>query len=309
MRILLAILTHHDLPRLRRALASANLQRRARGVDVEVVVVVNSLDREYERLVVRTAADLGVRAVATDSNGRPGRGKNACLDLLLESGCDYLCQLDGDDWLYPTWAESVAEHLRRLPHVDALGIVPIDCLGSAEGLTFEVGQGVVAGVWGTSTAYPFDAAGPGRAPLWAEPGTTSNPDMIRLLSRPAAARWRFDEELPIGEDTLLSLALLSSHQRGELSYWLTMASDWMIVDRTTPGSVQRTYSHQEALEPLRSKAAALVDPARSSAAELPILYPPLLLSADEKRSWIERTWRPEAPLSRVARNRQPIAET
>ncbi len=297
MRILLAILTHHDLPRLRRALASVRLQRKARGVEVDVVVVVNSLNREYERLVVRTAADLGVRVVATDSNGRPGRGKNACLDLFLESGCDYLCQLDGDDWLYPTWAESVGEHLRRLPQVDALGIVPIDCLGSSYGFTFEVEQGVDAGVWGTSAAYPFDSTGPGVAPLWKESGTTANADMIRLLSRPAAARWRFDEQLPIGEDTLLSLALLSSHQRGELSYWLTMASDWMIVDRTTPGSVQRTYSHKEALEPLRSKAAQLVDPARSSSAELPILYPPLLLSTDEKRSWIERTWRPGAAAS------------
>lgn len=297
MRILLAILTHHDLPRLRRALASVRLQRKARGVEVDVVVVVNSLDREYERLVVRTAADLGVRVVVTDSNGRPGRGKNACLDLFLESGCDYLCQLDGDDWLYPTWAESVAEHLRRLPQVDALGIVPIDCLGSSKGFTFDVEQGVPAGVWTTSSAYPFETGGPGVAPLWEEPGTTANADMIRLLSRAGAARWRFDEELPIGEDTLLSLALLSSHQRGELSYWLTMASDWMIVDRTTPGSVQRTYSHKEALEPLRSKAAQLVDPARSSSAELPILYPPLLLSTDEKRSWIERTWRPEAAAS------------
>ncbi len=175
--------------------------------------------------------------------------------------------------------------------------MPIDCLGSSEGFAFEVAPDVAAGVWSTSAAYPFDSAGPGAAPLWEEPGTTANPDMIRLLSRSAAARWRFDEELAIGEDTLMSLALLSSHQRGELTYWLTMASDWMVVDRTTPGSVQRTYSHEEALEPLRGKAAALVDPARSSAAELPILYPPLLLSADEKRSWIERTWRPRVNTS------------
>jgi hypothetical protein len=291
VRVLLAVLTHHDLPRLRRAVASVKQQRRTRGVEVDAVVVVNSLDRDYERLAVRTAAELGVRAVATESNGRPGRGKNACLDLFLQGGADYLCQLDGDDWLYPTWAESVAEHLRRLPQVDALGIVPIDCVGSAEGFTFEVEPGVAAGVWTTSSAYPFESAGPGVAPLWEEPGTTANPDMIRLLSRAAAARWRFDEELAIGEDTLMSLALLSSHQQGELSYWLTMASDWMIVDRTTPGSVQRTYSHGEALEPLLAKAAKLVDPARSSAAELPIVYPPLLLSAGEKRSWIERTWR------------------
>lgn len=290
MRILLAVLTHHDLPRLRRAVASVMLQRRARSVEVDAVVVVNSLDQDYERLAVRTAAEFGVRAVGTDSNGRPGRGKNACLDLFLRSGCDYLCQLDGDDWLYPTWAESLAEHLRRLPQVDALGIVPIDCVGSAEGLTFEVAPGVAAGVWTTSSAHPFESAGPGVAPLWDEPGTTANPDMIRLLSRAAAVRWRFDEELAIGEDTLMSLALLSSHQRGELNYWLTMASDWMIVDRTTPGSVQRSYSHAEALDPLRSKALQVIVPERSSAAELPILYPPLLLSAGEKRDWIERTW-------------------
>lgn len=298
LRVLLAVLTHHDLPRLQRALRSARSQLPAPGLVVEPLVVVNSQSREFERNAVRLAGRFRMPVEVTKSIGTAAGGKNACLDLFLKSDCDYLCQVDGDDWLYPTCAQSIAEHLRRLPAVDAIGLVPIDCLGTRpEGYSWQLTPGVFGAVWGTSTAHPGGGCGPGTGALWQGEGTTACTEMLRLLSRGAAARWRFREELLVSEDTAMSLCLLKSHQRGELSFWRSMASDWMIVDRTTPGSVQTIYRHKEDIPRLRTAVDAVVERHRSSTAELPMLYPPLLLDTVDKRSWIERTWRSEAAAS------------
>ena len=221
-RVLLTILTHHDLPRLERAVTSAKRQRRARSIAVESLVVVNTLDGRYEKAVREACARWGVKALATDSNGKPGRGKNACLDAFLSSDAEYLYQLDGDDFLYPTWARSVEAHLRRIPGLDALGIVPLDCVGSSEGFSWTLPDGSTkAGVWTASDVYPWEGAGPGRSPLW-DVSLSASPDMVRLVSRETALIWRFDEDLAVGEDHLMSLRLLASHIRGDLRYWMTM---------------------------------------------------------------------------------------
>ena len=279
--VLLAILTHHDLPRLRRALRSAHRQCGSE-ITVRTSVVVNTRDAQYAVRAVDLCREWGVHCVVSDSNGRPGRGKNACLDVFLDSGCDYLCQLDGDDWLYPAWARSVAEHLRRAPTLDVAGLFPIDCVGSTAGYTWQLPDGAPASVWTSSAVYPWKAHGPGMSDLWTEHPIC--PAMIRLVSRNAAQRWRFNEDLAVNEDYLLLLQYLSDHIAGDLEVWISMASDWMVIDRLTPGSVQDVYVQDAGL--LRLLALGVIDPVRSSVTELPILYPPLLLTVEEKRRWI-----------------------
>ncbi len=284
-RVLLTILAHHDLPRLGRAVRTARLQHRA-DVTVEPCVVINSLDTDFERRALVASAEWGVRAIATESNGHPGRGKNACLDAFLDSDCDYLTQLDGDDWLYPTWARSVAEHLRRAPALDAVALVPIDCVGGACGHTWTLPDGVAASVWTDPATYPWPQRGPGPSDLWTN-DLPICPAMIRLISRDAALRWRFDEDLAVGEDHLMSFRYLSSHIAGELQYWISMAIDWMVIDRTTPASVQTGYPQAPEVPRLRELAREVVRPGRSSHAELPILYPPPHITVAEKRHWID----------------------
>ena len=281
--VLLAILTHHDLPRLRRALLSARSQRDA-GIAVRTTVVVNTRDTHHALRTVNLCREWGVHCVVSDSNGRPGRGKNACLDLFLASDCDYLCQLDGDDWLYPTWALSVAEHLRRVPTLDVVGLFPIDCVGSTAGYTWELPDGAPASVWTSSAVYPWKAGtgGPGVSDLWTVDPVC--PAMIRLVSRDAAQRWRFNEELAVNEDYLLLLRYLSDHVAGDLEVWISMASDWMVIDRLTPGSVQDEYLQD--VERFRFLARGVVSPRRSSVTELPLLYPPMRLAVEDKRRWI-----------------------
>ena len=284
--ILLTILTHHDLPRLERAIKSSKQQYRSQ-IQVETLVVVNTLKKDYEDKALDACARLEVDAIVTESDGKPGRGKNACLDAFLKSNAQYLCQLDGDDFLYPTWGISISEHLRRIPGLDVLGICPVDCIGSSEGYTWTLPDGVTsAGVWGTSKVAPFGSlVGPRRSALW-DVALPSSPDMVRLLSRKGAKNNQYQTRLSVGEDHLMSLVLLAKYIQGDLNYWLTMASDMMVIDRTTPNSVQQQYPQGPEVELLRELALEVVQPDRSAHTELPVLYPELLMSPEEKKEFI-----------------------
>lgn len=290
--VLLAILTHHDLPRLERAIQSALRQQRA-DLDVKVQVVVNTQDDVHATAAVTLCRQLDVPCIVTESNGFPGRGKNACIDAFLASGRDYLCQLDGDDWLYPTWARAVADHLRRAPALDAVGLLPVDCIGRANGYSWMLSDGQPASVWTTSTVYPWQTVGPGVDNLWTEYPIC--PAMVRLISRQVAARWRFYEDLAVNEDYLMLLAYLAAHIAGDIEFWISMSSDWMVIDLLTPNSVTDMHFHDH--DHFRRLARQVIDPARSSAVELPILYPPMLQSGKDKRKWIDELHIPSQPLA------------
>ena len=287
----LAILSDRDLPRLERAVRSA-LAQRPSPLDVEPVVVLNTRDPEFGEAAVRWCEGQGVAWIATPSDGTAAGGKNACLRWFLGGEADYLTQLDGDDFLYPTWAQSVAETLRRAPGADVVALVPIDCIGTGKGHLFALPGGAWAGVWGTTLHPPFDGrSGPGEDEgLWSDDPVV--PAMIRLLSRRAARHARFDLG-PLYEDYTMLLRYLSAHQAGELQVWISMAADWMVVDRLAPGSAQKANAFDHAM--LRDVAARIVPRARSSVRELPVLYPPLGLTVAEKEDWIRAFHLPEEP--------------
>lgn len=280
--VLLTILTHHDLPRLERGIRSA-LRQEPADVDVQLLVVVNALDDAHVAAAVALCRNMDVAYVVTESNGRPGRGKNACLDAFLNSRCHYLCQLDGDDWLYPAWARSVADHLRRAPALDAVGLYSADCIGRAAGYCWRLSDGVPASVWATSMVYPWVKVGPGADNLWTEYPIC--PVQLRLVSRKAAERGHYHEELAVNEDYLMLLGYLAAHIAGEIEFWTSMSSDWLIIDSLAPDSVTETHVHDH--DHFRRLARRVIDPARSSVRELPIIYPPMLQTIEEKRRWID----------------------
>ena len=283
--IQLAVLADRDMRRLWRAVEPVFCQE-APGVEVRPVVVVNTRDAVFREEAVAWCERSGVEWVATPSDGTAARGKNACLRHFLGGDADYLCQLDGDDFLYPTWAESVAEHLRRAPGLDVLALIPLDCIGTDKGHVFALGDGAHAGVWGTSSSQPFEEpAGPQEDEgLWSESPVT--PAMVRLVSRRAARHARFDEG-PLYEDYLMLLRYLAAHQAGALQVWLSMSSDWMVVDRLAPGSAQKCNRFDHGM--LRALAAQIVPRWRSSVRELPVLYPPMIQTVERKEAWI-RQW-------------------
>ena len=66
------------------------------------VVVINTLDKEYESIASDICLDKGVEYHVTESDGTPGTGKNSLLQTFLtRSDDEYAVCVDGDDFLTP----------------------------------------------------------------------------------------------------------------------------------------------------------------------------------------------------------------
>jgi len=87
------VLTSRNLKCLKRHFVSLPKQH--------TTVIINTLDKDYESLVQDWCFREKINCVATESNGKPGKGKNAVLDHFLDSDYDYMVQIDGDDFLQP----------------------------------------------------------------------------------------------------------------------------------------------------------------------------------------------------------------
>ena len=299
--ILVTVLCHHDAPRLARAVRSAldplgDLERDR----VEVAIIAHAKDPTWSTTAGNIAEEHG--AVWWDfhdphTTGAP-TGKQACLDVFLASGREYLVQVDGDDLLYPSWLASIDDHVRRCHRPDAVAWYPADRLQldpPAEGLHWPVRPGVWATVWtGACRWNDSTPLGPGRGGPW---GTwpLGTPARVVLWSRAAADRVHLrnlDQGGP--EDMWLLMELLDEYLDGTLNVWTSMTSDVYLQDRTTPNNDQETTDLREKqLQALRmaEKAAAVVDPLRSSPGEFPVIWPtegPGLISVEQKTLSVQR---------------------
>lgn len=287
MKLMTTLLTSNDVPKLQRLIRSVQGVIRIAPVEWEVVVVVNSIhDGYYEEVC---ALDQPFRVVNTESNGKPGKGKNACLDVFLESDADFVSQIDGDDMLYPSYLQSIYNHVNHFPCIDVLGVVPCDCLCSWElksGHYWWVNEKYHASVWGTSMCAPNDKMGPSMSHLFTAERPTSV-DFIMLQSR-KSAKIKMNEDIGNGEDHAYTYKLLAEHQKGNLCYFLSMSSDMYCIDRTTEGSAQKVHDYHEYLQPLRDEALRHVPKWRSSPYELPVIYKELIMNHMQKAVWLNK---------------------
>lgn len=285
MKLMTTLLTSNDIPKLARLVKSVQGVIRITPVEWEVVIVVNSIHEGYYEDVC--ALNLPFRVVNTESNGKPGRGKNACLDVFLESDCDYISQIDGDDFLYPSYLQSLWNHVNHYVYLDVLGVIPCDCICDWElqsGHYWWVNDKYHASVWGTSMCAPNETMGPQESHLFTEDRPVSV-DFIMLQSR-KSAQIKMNEDIGNGEDHAYTYKLLSEHQKGNLCYFLSMSSDMYCIDRTTEGSAQKVHSYDEYLGPLRDEALKHVSQRRSSPYELPVIYKDLLMNHHQKQVWL-----------------------
>jgi len=65
----------------------------------QAVVIINTLDANYERKAVEYCREQGIEHHVTVSNGTPARGKNSVMEVFLSSDNDYCVLVDGDDFL------------------------------------------------------------------------------------------------------------------------------------------------------------------------------------------------------------------
>lgn len=298
-KLCLCLLTNHDLNRLKRLVVSVQELVQPETIDIQPVIVVNTLSDEYYESVL--SADLPFRVVRTESNGKPGMGKNSCHDVFLETDCDYMSQIDGDDILYPSFAISLEKHLKHFKHIDVLGVVPCDVLESQKndvGWAFDVGDSLHASVWGISLCPRFGDrhSGPQKDEgFWDHPLPVTD-NFIILQSREAAEKVKMDIDIGCAEDQLFNYQYLAEHQKGNLSYFITMSSDFQIYDRTTPESAQKLFAQSEWTHMIKQEILKLMPEHRSDLSELPVIYHDLHMTQQDKQLWMGNFYKRHAEL-------------
>ena len=84
-------------------LTSSRLSRLARQFETlrpnDVIVVINTLDKEYEKEASAFCEKHSLQYYITESDGTPSTGKNSVLRLFLESDNQYMVHVDGDDMI------------------------------------------------------------------------------------------------------------------------------------------------------------------------------------------------------------------
>lgn len=68
-------------------------------------VIINTTSKQDERDLVQFCNDFDISYTVTKSNGTPGKGKNSVLEIFSKSSYDYCVQIDGDDLLTPHGVE------------------------------------------------------------------------------------------------------------------------------------------------------------------------------------------------------------
>ena len=249
-KILLTLLTNHKLDKLTRLVKSVEGFIPDDSIEIKTVIVVNTLNDDYYNEVKNAGFSFDI--VRTESNGKPGKGKNSCRDLFLKSDADFMSQVDGDDWLYPTWTKSMAQHIHHYPNIDALGLLPVDYVTTYRrgGHEFMVGPNdeFHAGVWGGSLFKRLDH-GPGEG-HWVNEAHPMNFDRIILQSK-LSAEIKMNEDIPNGEDHLYSIQLLKQHQDRKIRYFITMSSDFYISDSTLDDNIQHVFPFEPHIQTMK----------------------------------------------------------
>lgn len=115
-KILIVPLTSGDLSRLKRCIYTIENQVQPENHEIEfdIKIVVNTKNLDYIEEVKKELSDK-YHVEITLSDGTPGTGKNSVFDFFRKQKTkyDYLFQIDGDDFLYPSCFTQLAKFIEQ----------------------------------------------------------------------------------------------------------------------------------------------------------------------------------------------------
>lgn len=284
MKLFLALLTNHKLDKLKRLVKSVQLQYHENTIQVEPIIVVNTLNDDYYEEVKE--ANFPFKVVRTESNGKPGRGKNSCYELFHQSDCDFISIIDGDDFLYPTFLRSLANHINHYPDLDVLCRIPLDCVLTYDpgcGHRFQVGD-YLGAVWGTSNFEASKSYQPSRGE-WVDQDYPVF-ELRFIAQSKAGSVERMHEDIGNGEDHLYGIQLLKQHIEGKIRFYRSASSDFLVVDKTLEDNIQSRFPAETEYPEMKKRMLTYVHANRSSFDELPCIFKDLEMNQFEKEEYI-----------------------
>jgi hypothetical protein len=292
MKIAMCPLVSRDLYRAIRATNSCRNQFKTKSINFETVPIINSQNQEFIENFTKWCEKEEIKFKITESNGTPSKGKNSVLEFLLESDFDGVSLTDGDDLFYPTGALQIERHLIHHSNTDVLIVKPSDQVSNnkVENST-EIKNNQYAILWGTNNIKMNYKYGPGEHDIFTKGHYASgNIGGHVFYSKKLANLVKYDEQQLLGEDLLLEFELLKLHQKGDISFWLSFASDVQMLDRTDHNGIQMIKNKTEGIiyfNRLLEKVQKILCKERSSFDELPVEFPPMLFNYEQKINWLK----------------------
>lgn len=295
-KILLCPLVSYDLNRSIRAIKSCFTQKDHKLL-YGVHVVINSQDLDFTSEISKYCNDNVIEYSITQSDGTPGTGKNSVLEIFQNSDYTHLSQLDGDDLFYPTFLKQIQRHLYKYPTTDVLATLPCDSIY----INYEDGfdkleNGFYSLIWSTHYITWSTQSMLGEDRIFSD-DFTGNYARFILFSKKISENFRFDSTFMVGEDLKLHFELLHAHQKDDISYWFTSASDTWVRDTSSMGiqkSNSNTFLGGEKIivkdegntERLKEYVENSMMRYRSAPCEIPVDFAPIYMTHEEKKDFL-----------------------
>ena len=201
-----------------------------------------------------------------------------------------MSMFDGDDIFYPSAAKQIERHLLHHPGTDVLITKRSDQITNNPEIGFPVAENIYACVW-DNNIYPMPYKyGPAQSDIFiAGQSACRNLGGHVFYSKKAANLIQYDEDQLLGEDALIEYEMLKLHQDAKLCFWLTFATDVQFLDRSYDGNIQSEKNATDGafyFQRLSEKVPKIVDIQRSSFCELPVEFPPIIFTLEQKIDWI-----------------------
>lgn len=235
MKVLIAILTSEKIDKLGRCVESVLPQ-----IDLtNIVIVINTNNSNYARQAQLLADGYGINTVITESNGKPGKGKNSLIKYFLETDFTHVIPVDGDDMLLPNAVEKLlAIASDRNP----------DILGLIDGLVLLNNETMPVTEWQDHAVLlkrSIDSTDPKNLKrlnvhvvklkrVASEYGNALN--RFILFNRKAASYISYDESISSGEDVKQGMLLKLMQHKGKIDYLLLSSQNIYLYDVTDPGA-------------------------------------------------------------------------
>lgn len=295
-KILLCPLVSGDYNRSVRAIKSCQEQI-YHNLEYGTHVVINSQNLVFIHQIKNFCQYSNIPYSVTESDGTPSTGKNSVFEVFNNSNYTHLSQLDGDDMFYPTFLVQVERHLKKYPTTDVLGTLPLDLIESfpAEN-SVPLCDGTHGLLWGTHYCSNEDwVTFFGRDPIVDGQSIPHYARFVLYSKKIAEMGFRYDKELVVGEDKKMHFDFLLHHQKDEISYWFTMASDMWVCDRLSFGIQKQHFSKDgfvlddlDTTKKIREYVESIMSPDRTAPGEIPIDYPPVYLDIPQKTEFLNR---------------------
>lgn len=296
MKLAFCPLVSRDIQKSIRATNTCRDQFPADGIDFETVAIINSKNSDFIREFSEWCEKENIKYKITESNGSPAKGKNAVLEFLRDSDYDAVSMTDGDDLVYPTAAKQISRHLNHHQGTDVIIVKPSDqvCDYKYSDNCNEFKNGLYAYCWGMNIVKLGYEYGPNQHDIFTVGHKAArNLGGHIFYSKKASNLLKYDEEQLLGEDLLIEFQMLRLHQEGRLSFWLSFASDIQMLDRTYQDSIQYTKNGSDGefyFNRLKSEVIEIVPQHRSSFQELPVEFPELMFSYEQKIEWLKKVF-------------------